>query len=56
MLDFLVKYPNHISYDPIKEMRKYAKKNKITYDMCLPYIDKYRDIVEGRLKEIFNIA
>lgn len=56
MLDFLVKYPNHISYDPIKEMRKYAKKNKITYDMCLPYIDKYRDIVNGRLKAIFDIT
>ena len=55
MLDFLVKYPNHISYDPIKEIRKYADNNGITYDMCLPYVKKYRDIVAGRLKQVFDI-
>lgn len=55
MLDFLVKYPNHISYDPVKEMRKYADDNGITYDMCLPYVKKYRDIVAGRLKQVFDI-
>lgn len=54
MLDMLIKFPNNVD-DPMRYLKAYVEKERITYKMCLPYIEAYRGCVSNRLKELFNI-
>lgn len=53
LLDMLLKDPDG-QPTPYRELKHYADREHITYDMCVPYLPYYRNVVGIKLKKLYD--